>query len=230
MKNNLISTSKIVFLCFIFISASVSAQEIKKELPDFNEVKVFHGVEVVLIPSSRNSIEITGESREKVEFEVDDYRLEIRLSLENIWSNDDTQVKIFVEDLKIIDANESSIVEVSEELKGNSFIFRAQEGAAIYAKVDAEKVTSKAVTGGLIQLRGTSTRQDIEINTGGKFFGKNLETENTNVSISAGGEAEISASQYCNASAKLGGKIRIYGNPIKLDKKTSLGGKILKMN
>lgn len=230
MKNNLLLSIKITFLFSFFLSASLSAQKIREKLPDFNEVKVFNGVEVILIPSRENRIEITGESKEKVKFEVDNYRLEIKLSLENIWAKNDTQVTIYVENLKIIDANENSIVEVSKELKGNSYIFRAQEGAAIYAKVDAEKVRAKAVTGGIIQLRGTSTRQDIEINTGGRFFGENLKTENTIVSINAGGEAEISATKSCEASAKFGGKIKIYGDPEIIDKKSSLGGKIFEMN
>lgn len=230
MKNKLFPFQKSSFLILFFFSLSLSAQEIKEKLPDFNEVKVFNGVEVVLVPARENRIVITGESRDKVNFEVDHYRLEIKLSLKNIWKRDDTQVTVYVENLKIIDANESSVVEVSEELKGNSFIFRAQEGAAIYANVDAEKVTSKAITGGLVQLRGTAERQDIEINTGGKFFGKNFKTEQTNVNISAGGQAEIFADKSCDASAKLGGRIQIFGNPKQIDKETSLGGKIIKMN
>ena len=219
----------VLFIVFA-LGKTVYGQEISKELSDFNEVKVFNGVEVVLIPDRENRIVVSGEGMEKVKFALVENRLEIRLSLENIWSEEDTQIQVYFRTLQVIDANENSRIQVNGELLGANLVFRAQEGASITAKIDAIKQNSKAVTGGQVYLQGKAKSQEIEINTGGQFYGRNLLTQETRVSITAGGKAEVNAEGYCNASAKLGGTIYIYGNPEEMDQKTSLGGSILEMN
>src|SRR5690606_23995979 len=96
------------FMCLFLsvVSFEATAQEIKEELTVFSEIKVFNGVEVELIPSDRNSISITGHSKEKVKFEVVENRLEIKLSLENIWADDNTLVRVHASGVEVIDANE----------------------------------------------------------------------------------------------------------------------------
>lgn len=220
------------FLGFVLVlfCSSAFAQEISQQLSDFNEVKVFNGIEVRLVPSEENRIEVTGHSKEKVKFKLVENRLELRLSLENIWTEDNTLVKVFYRKLQVIDANENSLVRVEGEMLGTNLVFRAQEGASVFATIDALKQSSKAITGGQIYLQGKLKEQEIQIYTGGQFYGKDLLSERTEVNISAGGKAEVYAEKYCKATAKLGGTIRIYGNPIETDRKASLGGSIYKMN
>lgn len=216
----------ILFLLIGACSGGIMAQDITENLPDFSEVKVFNGVEVELIPSEENRISITGHSKEKVKFEVVENRLEIRLSLQNIWSDDNTLITVYTSSAGIIDANEGSIVDVKKELNASSLTFRAQEGAAIYATVKATRVSVKAITAGLVQLRGTSGDLNVDVNTGGKFFGEQLKAEEATASVGTGGQADVNSSKYLKATAKLGGVINVYGNPKELDRKTSLGGKI----
>ena len=231
ITNNNLQLKNFLFGIVLFlVSGSAFAQDISEQLSDFNEVKVFNGIEVTLIPAEENRIIITGHSKEKVEYELVENRLELRMSLENIWSEDNTLVRVFFRKLQVIDANENSIVEVDGELLGSNLVFRAQEGAAVFAKIDALKQSSKAVTGGQIQLSGKVRDQEIQINTGGQFYGKKLISESTNVSIRAGGKAEVYADEYCKATAKLGGTILVFGSPDQLDRKTSFGGDIQKMN
>lgn len=230
LKNKILRFAITLFLLLLTASQVVVAQERTEELADFKEVKVFSGVEVEVIPSEENKIEISGDSKDKVRFKITENRLEIRLPLEYIWSKDNTVVKVYAENVEIIDANESAIVNIETVLKGDFLSFRAQEGAAIYAKVMANSVFSKGVTGGLVQLRGEAKSLEIDLNTGGKYFGENLQTEESTVYSGSGGEAEVFASDYCKATAKFGGKILIFGNPNKLDQKTSFGGRISKKN
>lgn len=230
LKTNFRGLKRILFvLAFAAVNFSFG-QDISQQLSDFNEIKVFNGIEVLLIPSEENRIEITGHSKEKVKYSLVENRLELRLSLEHIWSEDNTVVKVFFRKLQVIDANENSVVQLNGEMLGSNLIFRAQEGASVFAKIDALKQSSKAVTAGQIHLSGKVREQEVQINTGGQFYGKNLKSQNTTVSISAGGNAEVYADEYCKATAKLGGTIRVFGNPDELDQKTSLGGDILEMN
>lgn len=220
--------SLIIIAVFSLITTQeVKGQDVVKDLENFREVKTYNGIEVIVFPSKENRIEITGHSKEKVKFQVIEDRLEIRLSLDNLWSNDNTVIKVYGNSIETLDANEGSIIETKGLLKGKIIVLRAQEGATIFAEVDAESVRSKSITGGNIDVKGKAKQQEVEINTGGKFFGKRLETANSEISVSSAGRGEIFASGYVKATAKLGGVIEIHGNPEEVDKKTSLGGKIL---
>lgn len=203
------------------------AQEISKELSDFNAVKVFHGMEVVLVPSDTNKIVITGHSKKDVTYEIKDNRLELKLSLDNIWSENNTLVTVYFDAIETIDVNEGALVSVKGELKADNPTFRVQEGASLTVKVNAKHISAKAITGGKIYIKGKAENQNVEVNTAGQFFGEDLKTKETEISVGTGGKAVIYASQYAKATAKLGGVIHINGDPNKLDTKTSFGGKIL---
>lgn len=230
LKINYLLLSVFFSFCFLLSSSYSQAQDISEELSDFNEIRVYNGIEVTLIPSKENRIVISGYSKEKVKYAFVENRLELRLSLENIWAKDNTRIQIYFRNLQVIDANERSIVEVQGEIVGSNLVFRAQEGSVVRADLDALKQSSKAVTGGQIFLEGKTREQEIDINTGGQFYGRDLRTESTRVNITAGGRAEVYASKYCRANAKLGGTIEVYGNPAEMDRKTSIGGKIIEMN
>lgn len=217
----------IISVLLALISISVLAQDVEEQLGAFRELKTFSGIEVSLIPSQENKIVITGHSKEDVNYKIVGDRLEIRLGIDNLWSKDNTQILVYAKDLKTIDANEGSVVSVEGSLEGELLQFRAQEGAAIYSGVKGTEAVSKAISGGRIELRGNLDEQEVETNTGGQFLGSNLRTLRTEVSANTAGKAVVYASQYCKATAKIGGTIEIYGNPDDVDSKTSLGGKIL---
>ena len=219
----------VFFLFFMMFGITSRAQnrEVNENLPDFSELKTSNGIEVKVIPSEENRIEITGHSKHEVKFEVVQTRLEIKLSLNNLWSKDDTRITVYARNLQKIDANQGSLVEVSEELKGAELIFEVQEGASIRAALNAAKVASKAVTGGKLYLTGEAKVQEVELNTGGQLFGKNLKTEETIIKAGTAAKGEIYATQYVRATASLGGTIEIFGSPREVEQKTSLGGRIL---
>ena len=227
LRTNRMISKSLLFTVFCFFTLQVTAQEITKDLLNFREVKTFNGIEVIIVPSNKNRIEITGHSKEKVKFEIVQDRLEIRLTLDNIWSDDNTLIKVYGNAVETIDANEGSIVKTDGTLEGKMIILRAQEGASVFAEVKAESVKSKAISGGNITAEGKADNQEAEVNTGGQFYGNDLKTKETVVSVSTAGKAEVYASKYCKATATLGGTIKVFGNPGKIDTKTSLGGRIL---
>lgn len=217
----------VALLAFLMVTVSVQAQDVKENLKSFRELKVFNGLEVLFIPANENRIEITGHSKDEVKYAVVEDRLEVRLSLNNLWSKDDTRIRVYGKNVETIDANEGSRVMVEGQIKAPHAVFRAQEGASIVSEVNAEQVNSKAVSGGKIEVSGNAEKQEVETNTGGQFLGRGLRTKETTVSVGTAGRAEIFAQNYVKATAKLGGVVEIYGNPNEVDRKTSLGGKIL---
>lgn len=222
------SSKAILVLAAIFFAAvQLKAQDVNETLKPFKEVKTFNGVEVIVYPAEENRIHITGHSKHDVKYEVVEGRLEIRLPLDNLWSKDNTLIKVYGNAIETIDANEGSKVQVNGLLKGNYVVLRAQEGAAIEAAVEAQKVESRSISGGNITVEGKAESQQVETNSGGHFYGKGLRTKRTEASASTAGRAEIYATEYCKATAKIGGVVKISGNPDEVDRKTSLGGKIL---
>ena len=216
-----------VFVMFLFCAAfNLHAQKISESLSDFKEVKTFNAVEVVIIPSEENRIEITGHSKEKVKFDIVEDRLEIRMTLDNIWSKDNTLIKVYGRSIETIDANEGSLVQVHGILEGQEKVFRAQEGARILARVAAKNVISKAISGGSVELEGKAETQEVQINSAGQYLGKDLRTQQTVITCTTAGKGEIYATDYCKATAKIGGTIEIFGRPKEVDQKTALGGKI----
>ena len=216
-----------VFLLLFCFTAQAQIQDVNEPLNDFTELKTFNGIEVKLIPAEENRIEITGHSKNEVKFKVVENRLEIRLSLDNLWSKDDTRITVFGNNIQTIDANQGSMVNVEGLLEGRELTFRVQEGANITAEVNASKIVSKAVTGGKLYLEGKADMQQVDLNTGGSFFGKDLRTKESIVKAGTAAKGEIYATRFVRATASLGGTIEIFGRPEEVEQKTSLGGRIL---
>lgn len=226
LKHN-IRKSVLFPLFVLFLIFTATAQDVEESLGKFSELKTFNAVEVEVIPSSENRIVITGHSKNDLKYNIVKDRLEIRLGLDNIWSKNDTRITVYTKNLRTIDANEGSLVTVSGEMKGEELTFRTQEGANIEAKVNGRKINAKAVSGGKVTLEGKAEEQVVDINTGGHYYGKNLQTKRTEVSSGTAGKGEIYATEHVKATAKLGGTVEIFGRPDEVDKKTSLGGRIL---
>ena len=107
---------------------------------------------------------------------------------------------------------------------------KAQEGGELEINAEVEQLLIKTVTGGIIKSSGTSILQDVHINTGGIYEGKDLfKTKFSTINVNAGSKAEIYATDYVKATVKAGGEVLVYGNPKKMDEKTVFGGIIKRM-
>ncbi len=201
-----------------------------KNVGDFTEIKVFDLIEVNLIKSSSNRVTITGDDVEDVEIVNKDGKLKIRMKFDKIFNGDRTFVSVYYTDLKIIDGNEGAFITSNELITQDYIELRAQEGARLKIGLDVSKVSIRAVTGGIVETKGKAISQDITLNTGGIYEGQSFETQNTSVNIKAAGEADVHASRVVDAKVLAGGDVFIYGNPQTVNEKTSLGGRIKRMN
>lgn len=213
-------------LLFLIVSGAVSAQEISESLQSFSQLKASNSINVKLIPSNENRLEIDGYDMDEVQYEIKGNRLEIRLSWDNVFSDSNTLVTVYFTDLEEIEANSRSSILLEESYTGESMVFNAGEGASISALIAAERVSVKATTGGHIRLVGLAQRQEVRVNTGGIYSGREFETKDADIRIATGGQADIYASETCRVNASLGGNANIFGNPKSIDQKSSLGGSI----
>ena len=221
---------KIVFVLAFVIGFAVNAQEtIEKNIGEFNTVKVYDLINLKMKKSDENKVVISGKNRNDVQVLNNNGKLKIRMSLEESYDGNDTVVILYYTTVDVIDANEGAKVTVEETLDQFEIDLKCQEGAEITADIKSSYANFRAVTGGVINVTGSSKNQDISIYTGGVFNAKELKTEQTEISINAGGEAYINATEYVDVRIKAGGNVFIYGNPKLIDEKTVLGGKVKRM-
>ncbi|WP_298546921.1 head GIN domain-containing protein [uncultured Aquimarina sp.] len=222
---------KVVFLSLVFVVSMLNAQKvITKNVGDFNELKVFDKIEVKLIKGSENKVEISGISRKEVDVVLKDDVLKIKMSLSNTWDDNDTNVTVYYTDISKLDVNEGAKITVKGVIEASELDLRAQEGGDIYAEIKTDKLLARAVSGGGLHLEGSAEEQEVTVKAGGQFISEDLKTIRTQVKISAGGRANVHASDYVKANTAAGGTIRIYGNPKEVDGKKVFGGKIIEVN
>ncbi len=213
-------------LVIALIIAQVSFAQVSKNLGDFDELKVFDQISVEIVPSNENKIEITGKRSQDVEVVNNNGQLKIRMKLEKLLSGEDVVIKLYSSGLRSIDVSEGSYVESAATLSQSSLELIAKEGGQIKLNVELKKLNVKAVTGGRVIVSGSADNQDINIGTGGKVEAKELVTTQTSVKISAGGEADVNATDLVDANIKAGGDVTVYGNPKEINEKTTLGGSV----
>ena len=218
---------KISTLLFALLTVPLFGQRIiDKDVGEFHAVKVFDLIEVNLIQSDENKILIKGRNVDDIKWANKDGVLKLRMQLDRKFTGEDTFIEVYYTDLDVIDANEGSEITCNEMVKKNKIELRAQEGGKITIGMDVQVVEIRAVTGGIVQASGLAENQSIVINTGGIFEGSDLRTSNSEVKISAGGEAEVFASERIDIDVKAGGDVTVYGQPKRVNKKTFVGGRI----
>ncbi|RNC88140.1 MAG: DUF2807 domain-containing protein [Winogradskyella sp.] len=219
----------ILILTLVIGLTSIAQTPIEKTVGEFKEVKAFDLINVTMIKSDENKVEITGRNRRNVEVINKNGKLKIRMELEESYDGNDTKVKLYYTNVETIDANEGANINVEQTIDQFEIKLKAQEGGEITADVKASYTDVRAVTGGVVNLTGQSKNQDISIYTGGIFNGEEFKTENTEVSINAAGEAKINASEFVEVRVRAGGDVYIYGDPKEIDEKRVLGGRIKRM-
>lgn len=219
------------FLLLVFtLGLTVNAQDtIEKSIGEFSTVKVYDLINLKMIKSDENKVIIAGDNKEDVQVINNNGKLKIRMKLEESYDGNDIVVKLYYTSVDIIDANEGANVVVNEPIEQFEIDLKAQEGGEITAELKTTYANFRAVTGGIINVTGSSKNQDISIYTGGVFNGKEFTTEQTEVSVNAGGEAYVNASELADIRIKAGGNVYVYGNPKEINESKVLGGNVKRM-
>lgn len=216
-----------IFSIVVVFSLVSFSQNIEKDLGQFSQLKTFDGLSVELVKSDKNKAVISGVHKDDVEIINKNGLLKIRFNLPKASTLYETKVVLFYKELNLIDANEGSFIFSDEIIKEIDLEIKAQEGAIIRLEVDVQRVNSRVVSGSIMTLSGKAKNQDVVVNSGGVYTAQECITEQTKVSVSAGGSAKIHATEIAKAKVKAGGVIKIYGHPKLADTKTVLGGSII---
>lgn len=217
---------KIFFIALVCSTFLANAQQVTKQLGEFSKVTAFDKIDVLLVKSTENKIEITGSDAESVEVVNKNGELKIRLPFTKLLSGDNISATVFFTNLDAVEANEGSRLACESILKTTTFDIIAKEGATIKIELNVTSAAVKVTSGANVTISGNATTQNINISSGGILNASKFRTKTTNVTISAGGEAEVNASDFVDAKVRAGGNVSVYGNPKQVNEKTFAGGKI----
>lgn len=221
----------VLFLSLLItVVGNAQNEKITQQLDKFTEVKGFDGLSINLIKSKENKAVITGANTKKVAIVNNGGVLKIRMELDKLFSGYRTFIDLYyTETLVVIDVNEDAKIVSKETLKQEVLELKSQEGGELQVAAEVEQMLIKSTTGGVITAKGNAKVQDVNINTGGIYNGEKLKTEFSTISVNAGSNAKIYATNYVKATVKAGGEVLVYGDPLKMDEKTVFGGTVKRM-
>lgn len=218
---------KLLMMVLVMVYGIGQAQELTKNLGDFTSVKVFDQISVTLVKSTENKIVIKGDRREEVELVSSNDELKVRMKFTKLLAGEDIEATLYYSGtIYNVEASEGSYVGSADTFTATAFSISVKSGANVKLKLDVQKLDGKIASGGVAELSGTAGVQDCTVLSGGELKAKGLVTKQTEISVNAGGTANVYATDYVSAKTRAGGNIGIYGNPAQVDKKTVIGGNI----
>jgi hypothetical protein len=210
----------------VLLISSLTSAQTEKKVGEFHKVTAFDQITVELIASEENKVVLSGTNSDVVEVVNKNGELKLRMPLTNLLKGNQVNAKVYYTDLTAIEANEGSQISSDSSIKAIGFDIISKEGSKIDINLEVSSLNVKLLSGGIVKTVGTAKNQDVVVSAGAIYEGKDLATEQTSISINAGGEATVFATQLVDAKARAGGDIMIYGNPIQVNKKTFAGGRI----
>ena len=213
------------FGSFLILASQFYFAQSTRNVGDFSSLKVYDKITVVLIHSDENKVETSGVNAD-LETVNKNGELKIRMAPTKIMQGDQVSVKVFYKNLNDIQASQGSIISSKDEVEGTMLSLTSNEGSKVNLAVNAKTLNAKMNSGGEITVSGNADHQDILVNSGAKYLGKNIESQSASVTTNAGGFAEVNVSDSVNATTRAGGVIDVYGDPNDRQVKNVIGGKI----
>lgn len=219
---------KIALLAAMCISSIAFAQN-TKEVGEYTKVIVYDKIELTLKEGKEFKIELEGTNAGEVQLVNKNGNLKIKMGVANSLQGGDVKATLYYTNLEEIVAEEGAKIDAKNTIKSNLLTVSAKTGGTVDLKVDTDKLTVKSYTGGTVTLTGKANVQDILSSAGGFIRNAELNTNQTMVTVNAGGSAEVKASELVDAKTRAGGTIRIFGKPKNVTQKTIAGGSIKQM-
>ena len=219
---------KNTFLTFMACSIfSFGVAQTEKNVGDFTKVSSFDKIDVQLIASNENKVVLHGKEANQVELVNKNGELKIRMPLTKMLSGDNISATVYYKKLDAVEANEGSRIASKDEITAINFDIICKEGSEVkLINLQVDRLQVRVSQGSVVTILGTSKNQDILSNSGGKYDGQDCITEQTVVTVNAGGIAHVYATDFVDAKTRAGGEIKIYGQPKQINEKKIAGGTI----
>ena len=216
---------RIVYSILLF--SSITYAQIEKKVGDFTKVTAFDKIDVNLIAGSENKVVLTGVNSNEVEIVHNNGELKIRMPFIKMLTGYSVSASVYYQNLQAVEANEGSRITSKDSISTLNFDIICKEGSDIkLSNLQAERLKIRVSQGSIVTIIGAVKNQDILSNSGGKYDGQDCKTQQTYVTVNAGGIADVNASDLVDAKTRAGGEITIYGKPKQIIEKSVAGGTI----
>ena len=211
----------------LFLISSITFAQTERFIGDFTKVTTFDKIDVNLIPSTENKVKLIGKNYNEVELVNKNGELKIRMPLTKMLSGETISATVYYTKLEAVEANEGSRIASKDAITAVNFDIICKEGSEIkLINLQADRLQVRVSQGSIVTVLGDVKNQDILSNSGGKYDGQDCKTEQTIVTVNAGGIAHVYATNLVEAKTRAGGEIIIYGKPKQINEKKIAGGTI----
>ncbi len=222
---------KIILTLFLVVSVYlVNAQDNQRRTlttSPFIGVKVYSGLEVNLIASEVNKAVVYGSQSDDVILGMKNGVLQLKIALGSISDSLPTRVDLYHSKLlNEITATQQAKITSQVPLVQTSLNLKSNTAAVIDFEIYADRLDAVATNGGRIELEGTVSSFNLNVNTGGSCEAEQLQTTQVQTKLIGGGYAYVTVSDLINAEVIAGSVLRVYGDPVKKVYQKKLGGKL----
>ena len=214
----------IIYILLFFTIPVISQVKIDRNLGDFSKVAVYDGINLELVKSDENKVEITGKNTSFVVVKNKNGDLKIRLNLERRFSGDRTKVTLYYKTLYNIISHEGSNIFSKDTLKQADLNIKANSGSTQNFLINLNTLNTVAATGANINISGKAEYHDTTVSTGAEINAEKLRTTETYATSTTGGVLNVSANKELEANSKLGGIINVHEKTDKITESISVGG------
>ena len=222
---------KIILTLFLVVSVYlVNAQDNQRRTlttSPFIGVKVYSGLEVNLIASDVNKAVVYGSQSDDVILGMKNGVLQLKIALGSLSDSLPTRVDLYHSKLlNEITATQQAKITSQVPLVQTSLNLKSSTAAVMDFEIYTDRLDAVATNGGRIELEGTVSSFNLNVNTGGSCEAEQLQTTQVQTKLIGGGYAYVTVSDLINAEVIAGSVLRVYGDPVKKVYQKKLGGKL----
>lgn len=237
MKKTIIKVAAILFLTTLTscgidmlnrVEGNNNVTSIKRDInADFTKVRVSTGLELIIQQGSEISLTVEADENlhDIIITEVVDGKLKIYTE-KNIWKSAAKRVYLTVNTIEELTASSGSTVISESVLKANNLDVSSSSGANLTIEVAATNLISSTSSGSSLNLSGETTSHETSASSGSSITAYKLISKDVIAKVSSGASISVYASSSIDGKASSGGGISFEGNPEKITKKTSSGGRV----
>lgn len=215
---------KIIYILTFIILPNLLLAQTERKIGDFQKLSVYDGINVELIKSDENRVEITGKNTDYIVVKNKNGDLKIRLSVEKRFSGNRTKVSVFYKKIYSVISHEGANVFSKDTIKQADLNLKANSGSKQNMIVDLNTLQLTATAGAKINLTGTSQYQDLSATTGAEIMVSKLDNEEATAVSTTGALIDISTTKELKVNSKIGGIINVHTKTDKITEKISVGG------
>ena len=217
---------KIIYILALAILPNLLSAQTERKIGDFQKLSVYDGINVELIKSDTNKVEITGKNTAYIVVKNKNGDLKIRLSVERRFSGNRTKVSVFYKSLYSIISHEGANIFSKDTINQADLNLKANSGSRQNMILKLNTLQATATAGAKINIKGIAKYQELSATTGAEIMASKVENQETNAVSTTGALIDVATTKDLKVNSKIGGIINVHTKTDKITEKISVGGAV----